>query len=92
MIFSRGKVRKFGKFSFNGEDIEVVFNYTYLGVIMNYNNKFTKAIEKQSTLAKKATFALKSKILKLNLPFDLQVDFYKKKTRWDPPRVLIRRT
>ena len=47
-------------------------------MIMNYNNIFTKAIERQCILAKKAIFSLNSKILNLNLPIDLQIDLYSK--------------
>ena len=78
VIFSKGKIRKFGKFLFGGEKIEVVPDYTFLGVVMNYNNKFTKAINRQTTLAKRAMFSLNSKINSLNLPIDLQLDVFKK--------------
>ena len=71
-------MRKFNKFTYNDKEIEVVPEYTYLGVVMNYNNKFSKAIVNQITLAKKATFALNSKILYLNLPLDLQIELYNK--------------
>ena len=49
IIFSRGKVRRHRKFTFGGENIEVVDEYIYLGVILTYNNKFTRAIQKQLT-------------------------------------------
>ena len=45
---------------------------------MNYNNRFSKAINRQLTIAKKATFSLRSKLLQLNLPIDLQIDLYDK--------------
>ena len=53
VIFSRGKIRKFRKFTFNGEQVEVVSEYIYLGIVFNYNNKFNKSIARQSLLAKK---------------------------------------
>ena len=43
MIFSRGKIRKMPKFNFNEETVDVVWDYKYLGVKFNYNNKFKKA-------------------------------------------------
>ena len=43
MIFSRGKVRRFPTFKYGTDTIEVVSDYVYLGVTMNYNNKFVKA-------------------------------------------------
>ena len=76
IIFSRGKVTKFGVFSFGGNPIEVVSEYLYLGVVMNYNNKFSKAIEKQILLARKALFALNAKILEYNLPIDIQIKLF----------------
>ena len=39
-IFSRGKIRKMSKFSSNEETVVVVWDYKYLGVKFNYNNKF----------------------------------------------------
>ena len=40
MIFSRGKIREMPKFNFNEETVDVVWDYKYLGVKFNYNNKF----------------------------------------------------
>ena len=45
---------------------------------MNYNNSFSKAIQKQILLAKKALFALKAKILESKLPIDIQIDLFNK--------------
>ena len=42
MIFSREKIRKMPKFNFNEETVDVVWDYKYLGVKFNYNNKFKK--------------------------------------------------
>ena len=42
MIFSRGKIRKMPKFNFNEETVDVVWDYKYLGVKFNCNNKFKK--------------------------------------------------
>ena len=43
MIISRGKIRKMPKFNFNEETVDVVWDYKYLGVKFNYNNKLKKA-------------------------------------------------
>ena len=61
VIFSRGKVRKFPLFKFGSDTIEVVDDYIYLGVTINYNGKFEKAMNKQVTQANRALFALKTK-------------------------------
>ena len=56
MIFSRWKIRKMPKFNFNGETVYVVWDYKYLGVKFNYNNKFKKAQLLQFSLAKGLCF------------------------------------
>ena len=39
VIFSRGKIRKLPSFNLSGNDLEIVFGYTYLGTYFNYNGK-----------------------------------------------------
>ena len=78
IIFSRGKVKKHRDFMYKGNIIEVVSEYIYLGVTMQYNNKFSKAIQKQILLARKALFALNSKIMEHNLPIDIQLNLFDK--------------
>ena len=46
IVFSRGKVRRFSSFKYGFDVIEVVGDYVYLGITMNYNNKFDKAMKK----------------------------------------------
>ena len=60
VIFSRGKVRKFPVFKFGNDSIEVVDDYIYLGVTINYNGKFDKAMKKQVAQANRALFSLKN--------------------------------
>ena len=45
VIFSKGKVRNKPTFYFGNDTIKVCDNYTYLGVIFNYNGNFKKAIK-----------------------------------------------
>ena len=40
MVFSRGKVKRYPIFSYGDDIIEVVSDYVYLGVTMNFNNEF----------------------------------------------------
>ena len=40
IIFSSGKIRKMPKFYFNEETIDIAWDYKYLGVKFNNNNKF----------------------------------------------------
>ena len=58
IVFSRGKVRRFSSFKYGFDVIEVVSDYVYLGITMNYNNKFDKAMKKQLDQGRKAQFSL----------------------------------
>ena len=78
IIFSRGKVRKYPSFTYGKETIEVVSDYVYLGVTMNYNNKLAKAIRKQLDQARRAQFAMLIKARKLDLPIDIQCNLFDK--------------
>ena len=76
VIFSRGKVKKFPKCNFGEKEIEVTDDYVYLGCTFNYNNKFNKAISKQTNQAKRAMYSLLSKCIKLNLPLDIALELF----------------
>ena len=78
IIFSRGKVRKHIKFAFDGTELEVVDQYTYLGVTFNYNNTFYKSIARQISQAKKAMFSLITKSRRLDVPIDITLDLFDK--------------
>ena len=47
MVFSRGNAKRYLTFSYGDDKIEVVIDSVYLGVTMNYNNEFVKAMTKQ---------------------------------------------
>ena len=76
IVFSRGKIRIIPEFFYGNEKIEVVDDYIYLGVTINYNGSFTKAINKQITQARKAMFSLVTKARRLQLPVDLQLELF----------------
>jgi hypothetical protein len=76
MIFFRGKVRKLPMFVFNNKRVEIVFEYKNLGVLFNYNNRFSKAQKDRCTLANKAMFSLLKKCRQLNLPLDVQLELF----------------
>jgi hypothetical protein len=76
IIFARGKVRKFPKFMYGGQTLEVTDDYTYLGVVFNYNGRFNKAIAKQQTQATRAMYAVLNKSKKLCLPVDIQIQLF----------------
>ena len=77
LFFSKGKIKNHYKFTFGKDPIEVCDDYTYLGTLLyNYNGKFTKAIDKQVTQARRAMYSLKAKAQHLNLPIDIQCDLF----------------
>ena len=78
VIFSRGKVRNIPTFIFGKDNLEVVDDYTYLGIIFNFNGKFKKAVDKQIASARRALFILRKKAIKLKLPIDLQLELFDK--------------
>ena len=47
IILSRGKVRRFTALKYGRDIIEVVSDYVYLRISMNFNNTYAKAIKKQ---------------------------------------------
>ena len=46
---------------YNGEQIEVVDQFCYLGILLNYNGKFSKAQKQLSLQCRRALFSLKRK-------------------------------
>ena len=78
VIFSRGKVKKKFDFKIGNADIETTNEYCYLGILFNFNGKFTKAIAERITPARKAMFGLNEKALSLQLAPDIQIDLFDK--------------
>ena len=78
VIFSRGKVRKFPNFTVYGEMIDVVDNFSYLGLKFNHNNKMKIAQKDIYDRASRAMFALLKKCNTLNLPVDIILDLFDK--------------
>ena len=47
IVFSRGKVKRFStSFKYGDNTIEVISDYIYLGITINFNSKFNKAMKK----------------------------------------------
>ena len=44
VIFSKGRITSHPTFMYDGKEVDVVDDYTYLGVIFNYNGNFKKAM------------------------------------------------
>ena len=58
VVFSRGKFRKMPTVKYKGQSLEVVFEFQYLGVCFNYNNKFKVAQKSLYDKASRAMFGL----------------------------------
>ena len=80
VIFSKGKLRKKPTFEFDNKNLEMVDEYKYLGIIMNFNGKFNVAVRNLREQAQKAMFSLINKTHKLNLPIDLQIELFESTT------------
>ena len=60
------------------ESVEAVWNYKYLRVRFNYNDKFLKAQKPQLSLANVAVFLTLWKYRQLNLPLDIPPEPFRK--------------
>ena len=58
IIFSRGKVRNYPQFIIGEENVEVVSNFLYLGLKLNYNNRMNVAQKDLYDRASRAMFGL----------------------------------
>merc|ERR1712178_609047 len=63
-------------FMYDGKNVDIVDDYTYLGVVFNRNGSFKKAISKQIAQAKKAIYAILQKARVLKLPIDIVCQLY----------------
>ena len=78
VIFSRGKVKTKYNFKMGDLEIETDFAYCYLGVVFNFNGKFTNNINERIKQARKAMFSLNAKAARLQLAPDIQIDLFDK--------------
>ena len=78
VIFSRGKVRKYPIFTIGKETVEVVSNFLYLGIKLNYNNRMSVAQKDLYDRASRATFSLLRRCNRLDLPTDIILDLFEK--------------
>ena len=71
-------VRRIPTFRYGCDVVEVVSEYVYLGITMNYTNKHENVIRKQLDQGRKAQFSLLVKADKLALPIDIQCNLFEK--------------
>ena len=76
VIFSQRSKTPKKPFMYNGQEVKVVEDYTYLGVIFNYNGTFKKAVENQKAVGLRAMQALLSKIRILSLDVDTSMELF----------------
>ena len=76
VIFSKGKTRRIPVFYYNGESVEIVDDFSYLGIKFKYNGKFGKTKTHLVDQARKALFSLIRKARKLFLPLDIQLHLF----------------
>ena len=66
------------KFVCNGDNLEVVHSFKYLGIMMNYNGSFKIAIEELHKQASRAMYSLLRKCRTFDLPVNVAVDLFDK--------------
>ena len=78
VIFSAGKVRTQFNFKIGNFNIGTSNEYCYLGIVFNFNGRFSKAIQERITPARKAMFGLNENAVNLLLPPDIHIDLFEK--------------
>ena len=76
VIFHKRKCRE--KFKFNGNDVEVVDSFRYLGIEFSRTGNFAKGKKYAFDKAQRALFALLKTSREKNLPTDILLDLYQK--------------
>ncbi len=75
VVFSRS-CKNIQPFFYNNLKLDLVDDFSYLGVKFNYNGKFNKTLKYLCDQARKAMFSLLKKARKLCLDFDLQLQLF----------------
>ncbi len=78
VVFSRGKIRKKPEFVVNGNKIEIVDSFCYLGVVFNYNGSFKKTITQNIAKANKALFSLAQLAKKSQLTIETRLELFER--------------
>lgn len=76
-VFSNRKVPTSRySFTYKGEPLEIVEDFKYLGLKINYNGNFKKALIELKNQASRAMYSLISKCRRLKLPIDIQLELF----------------
>jgi hypothetical protein len=77
VIFSRSRLNTNDmNFKYNGESLNIVKNFQYLGIIFSCKGSFSDAKAHLVQQARKAMFIVLRKARKLNLPIDMQLELF----------------
>ena len=77
IIFSKGEAIRY-VFTMNSNDIEIVNEYKYLGVLFSSNNSFTTTKKHIAEQGSRAMYSLLRKARNMHLPIDLQIELFNK--------------
>ena len=77
VIFSKRKKKDVYNFTYDGNQLEIVDHFCYLGVIFSSNGSTVEHFKKTVTQAQRAAFALISRAKRLEFPLDTILDLYK---------------
>ena len=75
MPLNRGSTCNY-KFEFGNENIEVVEDYKYLGLLFNYNGRFRKGELDLKEHATRALYSIIGKCRKFELAVDMQIELF----------------
>ena len=76
MIFSGKKTSHTYQFKFNGQPLEIVDCFKYLGLTFNYNGRFNIGVKQLKDQGRKAMFAVLQKCRLLDLPITVQLQLF----------------
>ena len=78
VIFGRHWTDEIPAFVLGHEHVQVVNEYTYLGIIFHQSCRFTSAINKRKDQGRKALHSLLWKVKRLNLPFEIAIELFER--------------
>ena len=76
MIFCKRKSKQDVHFTLQGEDLEIVDTYSYLGVIFKYNGTFLETRKRLVEQAQKALYCIYKLIRNEPIPIDIQLKMF----------------
>lgn len=77
LIFSSG-ARRNCSFYYNGNELEIVNDYKYLGILFSRSGSFLNAKKHIADQANRAMYSLIKKAKHLSLPIDIQIELFNK--------------